>query len=68
VSTDLICPLCEIGKLEARVEKIEQEYNGHKALLDLHYSECLYCGSEVATTEQLRLNKQSSLDFKRSVS
>ena len=64
----VVCPICETGHLESYIEKVETEYEGHKALVDLHCSVCTSCGIETATSEQVRLNKELMLEFIRSVS
>lgn len=64
--TDLpVCPICEEGRLHARSEMTDVEYNGRKGQVEILYSECDQCGSETATADQLRDNKHSMLAFKK---
>lgn len=63
----IICPICESGHLEAKLETSDVEYGGVTRKLPLHYSECDSCGSETAIAEQTRRNKRAMIAFKKQV-
>lgn len=60
-----ICPICEEGHLVAKLEMDAAEYRGVTRGLPLHFSGCDICGSETATAEQIRNNKQGMIAFKK---
>lgn len=62
-----ICPICEEGRLIAKVEMDAAEYRGVNRELPLHFSECDTCESETATAEQTRDNKRGMIAFKKEV-
>lgn len=61
------CPICEEGTLEVRVGANEVEYKGQSKTLSLHYGECDCCGSEQASSADLRNNKRLMIEFKKQV-
>jgi hypothetical protein len=38
---------------------LDETIDGIPIVVDLHYAVCDYCGSEQATVEQIRLNKEA---------
>lgn len=62
-----ICPICEEGRLIAKVEMDAAEYRGVIRELPLHFSECDTCESETATAQQTRDNKRGMIAFKKEV-
>ncbi len=62
-----LCPICEEGVLDTRIDLIEVEYQGHKTKLPSHYSVCNACGAEQASADQTRQNKATTLAFRASV-
>lgn len=61
------CPICEEGTLEARVGTNEVEYKGQGKTIPMHYSECACCGSDQASSADLRKNKRLMIEFKKEV-
>ncbi|MEO9944932.1 type II toxin-antitoxin system MqsA family antitoxin [Paraglaciecola sp.] len=61
------CPICEEGILEARIGTNEVEYKGKGKTIPMHYSECACCGSEQASSSDLRKNKRLMIEFKKEV-
>lgn len=61
------CPFCEEGELEERVEKNPVEYNGVARELDLYYSFCKACGSDLGDGSQITRNKRLMTAFKKEV-
>lgn len=59
-----ICPVCESGELTPQVEARPAEWEGRTWLVDLHYSVCSGCGSEIVDQAQSTLNKQNILAFR----
>lgn len=55
------CPICFIGYVDYLVTKhvLDETIDGIPIVVDLHYAVCDYCGSEQATVEQIRLNKEA---------
>lgn len=62
-----ICPFCDEGQLEERVEKNSVEHKGVTRELDLSYSVCSACGGELSDASQLRKNKRLMTAFKKEV-
>ena len=60
-----VCPICDEGHLHARSEMIEVEHAGRNGQINSLYSECDECGSETATTAQVRDNKRFMIAFKK---
>ena len=60
-----VCPICEMGQLQAKTEWIEVEHLGHTGKIESHYAECDVCGSEQAGTTEARLNKRAMIAFKK---
>ena len=63
----MTCPICEKGELLNRTGDNLVKYREQETTLISYYSECDYCGSEVATSEQTRVNKRLTLEFKETV-
>jgi hypothetical protein len=62
-----LCPLCGQGQVSARMDQVESEYKGTKAMVPLHYAVCSACTSDFADAEQGRLNQLAVLAFRMSV-
>lgn len=62
-----VCPICEEGNLEAKVGTNEVEYKGQHSTISMHFSECDCCGSEQASSAELRTNKRLMNEFKKQV-
>ena len=62
-----MCQICGEGHLEARVEKNPVEYKSVSNALDMHYSICSACGSELASAIDTRSNKRAMMAFKKAV-
>lgn len=62
-----LCPICGEGYLHEHIEQEEVEYNGHKSMTPLYYSECDACGCEQADATQTRNNKRAMIAFKKTV-
>lgn len=60
-----LCPVCAEGVLFPKVGTNEVEHNGHKGVIDCHYSLCSACGSEVAGAKEMQLNKEIMQEFRR---
>ncbi len=58
------CPACNSGDLTHKIEQRPAEWEGRSGLVDLHYSECDGCGSELVDQAQSALNKQNILAFR----
>lgn len=65
--TKAICPICEEGSLIRKVSKEIQIYKKISRELNMFYSQCDCCGSETATSEELRLNKKEMIKFQKSI-
>lgn len=65
--TKAICPICEEGSLIRKVSKEIQIYKNISRELNMFYSQCDCCGSETATSEELRLNKKEMIKFQKSI-
>jgi YgiT-type zinc finger domain-containing protein len=63
----MTCPICEKGNLLNRTNTNLVKYREQEATLISYYSACDYCGSEVATPKQTRVNKRAMLEFKEMV-
>lgn len=61
------CNICEEGDLASCVEGILVSYKECEDFINSYYSKCSYCGSEVVSPEQAKLNKQEVEDFKEDV-
>jgi hypothetical protein len=61
------CSLCGKGPVTARIDDVESEHHGTKAMVALHYAVCSACTSEFTDAEHSRLNKQAVLAFRSSV-
>jgi HTH-type transcriptional regulator/antitoxin MqsA len=62
-----ICTVCEEGTLHEQIETNSVEFKSQNKELPLHFSECDCCGSDIATPEQSRKNKQLMTEFKKQV-
>lgn len=65
--TKAICPICEEGLLIPKVSKEMQTYKDISREINMYYSQCDCCGSETATSEQIRLNKREMIKFQKSI-
>lgn len=63
----IVCPICEMGTLNTKIEKELHTYKDTSAELDLCYSECDVCYSQTATSIQLRQNKRAMIKFQKEV-
>ena len=61
------CPVCGEGFLTAKIRKNKVAFKGIEKLLDLHYSTCSICESDIGTEEQVKLNKNLMLEFQNEV-
>ncbi len=61
------CPVCGEGCLTSHVRKNDVEYGGQHRALDVQYSECDFCGSDIATEAQTKINKRAMIAFKKEV-
>lgn len=61
------CPICDTGILTEMVDTNEVSYKNMIKLIELHYSLCNNCGSELTNHEQSVLNKELMKKFKESV-
>lgn len=61
------CPICEMGQLHRQHEQVEVEFMGQRTTLPSHYSVCNTCGSEQATSADLRDNKRQTIAFRKAV-
>lgn len=62
-----ICPICEEGHLQHKVDSHSVDYHGQHANLDIHFSVCTACGSEQAGADELRKNKRIMIEFRKKV-
>jgi HTH-type transcriptional regulator/antitoxin MqsA len=62
-----ICPICEEGYLQVHIGSNVVEYKNNTKELQLHYSECDSCASEITTAVQSRTNKRFMTEFKKQV-
>lgn len=62
-----VCPICEMGRLQAKTEWIDVEHLGRAGKIESHYAECDACGSEQTGTTEARLNKRAMIAFKKEV-
>lgn len=65
--TKELCLVCGEGHVLARVDQIESEYKGNRAMVPLHYKVCDACLSDFAGADEGRLNKRAILAFRKSV-
>ena len=65
--TDKTCSACGEGMLHPRVDKEPVEYEGQTTELDVHYSVCDACGSELANGKQIDLNAKNMVIFCKKV-
>jgi HTH-type transcriptional regulator / antitoxin MqsA len=61
------CPVCGEGCLTSHIRKNEVEYGGQLRALDLHYSTCDYCQSDIAGNAEAKLNARAMTAFKKEV-
>lgn len=59
-----LCPVCGEGRLTNHTEKVERNYNGVTGLVDLQFSVCSSCESEIATDKQMKANVNAMRTFK----
>lgn len=62
-----LCPLCGEGHITPRVESTVTEYRDQQGTVQVRFSECDACGSEIAGDEESRANKRAVLAFRKSV-
>ncbi len=67
MNTKELCPICGEGHVTLRVDQVESECKGKKAMLPLHYQVCDVCTSDFAGMEESRLNKRAVMAFRKSV-
>ncbi len=63
----IICRICDEGRLDTRIMKNTIEYQGVQYKLQAVYSVCDFCGSEQATGDELRVNKQAMIELRKVV-
>lgn len=51
----MTCPICNQGQLTEHIDRTGS--------IELVYSTCSHCGSEQASAEQAKRNKQAMLDY-----
>jgi HTH-type transcriptional regulator/antitoxin MqsA len=61
------CPICAEGNVERRVEQVENEYKGHRAMLPLYYVLCDHCKSDFATSVEGRLSRRALLAWRKQI-
>lgn len=61
------CTICGEGQLQDHSDKQNVEHKGSNGAISFHYSECDFCGSEQASSSQVRDNKRSMIAFKKEV-
>jgi HTH-type transcriptional regulator/antitoxin MqsA len=61
------CPICAEGSVERRVEQVENEYKGHRALLPLYFVVCDHCKSDFATSVEGRLSRRALLAWRKQI-
>lgn len=57
------CPICDEGKIISCQEKIQVSWLGIDGRITSMHSQCNSCGSEFATADDARQNKQFMLEF-----
>ena len=67
MDTNELCSVCGEGHVSVRVDQVESEYKGRRAMVPLHYKVCSTCSSDFAGAEESRLNKRAILAFRKSV-
>lgn len=67
MDTQELCPICGEGHVTAQVQEIESEYNGHKAMLPLHYRLCNACISDLAGAPESKLNRRVLITFRKRI-
>lgn len=65
--TGVTCPVCGEGVLTHQIGTNDVEYGGQRRGLDLHYSTCDYCGSDIAEDADTKQNKRLMIAFKKEV-
>ena len=60
-----LCPACGEGRLTSRISANEVEHEGVREKIPMHYSECDYCGSELAGEAEAQENKRAMTAFKK---
>ncbi|MBA8870139.1 MULTISPECIES: type II toxin-antitoxin system MqsA family antitoxin [Pantoea] len=67
MSRETLCPVCEQGILAPEQDQNPVTYKGITKVLPMRLSVCSCCGSETATTADLRENKRIANEFKKKV-
>ncbi|WP_052206309.1 type II toxin-antitoxin system MqsA family antitoxin [Pantoea rodasii] len=67
MSRETLCPVCEQGVLAPEQDQNPVSYKGITKALPMRLSVCSCCGSETATTADLRENKRIANEFKKQV-
>tara|TARA_R100001129_G_scaffold185841_1_gene175377 strand:- start:262 stop:477 length:216 start_codon:yes stop_codon:yes gene_type:complete len=62
-----VCPICEWGVLESKVESNEVTYKNVTKNIPLYYSICDFCEMEQADSKQTNLNKLEMIRFREEV-
>lgn len=62
-----VCPVCVDGYLIEYIFKNQVEYKDCWEEIDLHYSVCDNCKSEITDHSQIKINKQNMIDFKNRI-
>lgn len=65
--TKEVCPICDAGHLHDSNEKNTVEYKGRSGEIDMAFSVCDECGSEQASTKQLRANKRAMIAYRKKI-
>ncbi|HVW63527.1 MAG TPA: type II toxin-antitoxin system MqsA family antitoxin [Nitrosospira sp.] len=60
-----LCPACGEGHLASHVTKEQVEHQGIHGEVDLHYSVCQQCGSELAGQAEAQANKRAMVAFRK---
>lgn len=60
-----LCPACGEGRLASHVAKEQVEHQGIHGEVDLHYSVCQQCGSELAGQAETQANKRAMAAFRK---
>ena len=61
------CAVCEAEALVPKIEMDDVHYKGKTDSIELHFSECTECGSELTDSAQARRNKRAMMAFKKNV-
>lgn len=65
--TGIACPVCGEGVLTHQIGTNDVEYGGQRRMLELHYSTCDCCGSDIAEDSDAKQNKRLMIAFKKEV-